>query len=50
MGVFHQGFMFFPEIVTRDRIHSALDYMTPYEYLDAWRNGRISSTQTKVNS
>jgi putative transposase len=33
----------------RDRIHSALDYMTPYEYLDAWRNGRIS-TQTKVNS
>jgi putative transposase len=34
----------------KNRIHSALDYMTPYEYLDAWRNGRISSTQTKVSN
>jgi putative transposase len=24
----------------RNRIHSALDYMTPREYLDAWKSGR----------
>jgi len=33
----------------RDRIHSSLDYMTPYEYLDAWRSGRIS-VEAKVNN
>ena len=25
----------------RDRIHSALGYLTPYEYLEAWRSGKI---------
>lgn len=27
----------------RDRIHSALDYMTPYEYLDEWKGGRVNN-------
>ena len=33
----------------RDRIHSALGYMRPYEYLDAWRGGRLS-VEAKVNN
>jgi transposase InsO family protein len=32
----------------RNRIHSALDYMTPYEYLDAWKSGKIT-VEPKVN-
>lgn len=33
----------------RNRIHSALDYLTPYEYLDAWRTGKITE-DAKVNN
>ncbi len=33
----------------RNRIHSALDYMTPYEYLDAWRSGKVT-VEAKVNN
>ncbi len=33
----------------RNRMHSALDYMTPYEYLDGWKDGKVT-TETKVNN
>jgi putative transposase len=33
----------------RNRIHSALGYRTPYEYLEAWRSGKIA-LETKVNN
>ena len=33
----------------RNRIHSALDYMTPYEYLNAWRSGKVT-VEAKVNN
>jgi putative transposase len=31
------------------RIHSSLGYLTPIEYLDAWKRGRITM-EAKVNS
>jgi transposase InsO family protein len=34
----------------RDRIHSALGYLTPYEYLAAWKAGTLPQEQTKVNN
>lgn len=33
----------------RNRIHSALDYMTPCEYLDAWKRGEVT-VELKVNN
>jgi transposase InsO family protein len=33
----------------RRRIHSSLGYLTPMEYLDAWKRGRVK-VEAKVNS
>lgn len=33
----------------QNRIHSALDYMTPYECLDAWTSGKVT-VEAKVNN
>jgi putative transposase len=33
----------------QNRIHSALDYLTPCEYLDAWKSGKITA-EPKVNN
>lgn len=34
----------------RDRIHSSLGYLTPYEYLEAWKRGKKISAEAKVNN
>ena len=33
----------------RRRIHSAFGYLTPYEYLEAWKAGRVP-VEEKVNN
>jgi putative transposase len=33
----------------QNRIHSSLGYLTPYEYLDAWKKGKVT-VEAKVNN